>query len=105
MVLFYYIKKYSTLHMASVTKVKTRGVCALVGTVLQVNDALTAAKLLFREVALVLFSWLWSQERAGPFWVHVALSRGKRNKVEIREKLMEIVTCKKLTVRPRAIMH
>lgn len=58
--------------MASVTEVKTRGVGALVGTVLQVDYTLTTTELLLREVALVLLSWLWSQERTGPFWVHVA---------------------------------
>lgn len=60
------------LHVTGVTEVHAASVGALVGTVLQVDDALTGAQLILGEVALVLIGRLGSKERSGPFGVQVA---------------------------------
>jgi len=49
------------LHVASVTKVHATSVGALIGAVLQIDDALSRAQLLLTEVALIRVRGLGSQ--------------------------------------------
>jgi len=68
--------------VSGITEVLAALVGAFVGTVLQVDDALAGAELLFAELTLVLIRLFWSQDWAIPFWVD--LSRSAQSEKALR---------------------